>query len=166
MANTNKVTLRPFKHDDIETYRGWVNDPMIGRLIGRDTPVTKAEHRRWHFKLSHDENARVFAIEVNSKYIGNVWLYDIDKGNRKAEVRILIGAEQGSGYGTEAIYQITQYAFETHHLNRVYAYVFEYNKRAKEAFEAAGFVVEGLLKSDRFLNGKYVDTYIMAKVKE
>ena len=162
----NKVTLRPFTYDDIETYRGWVNDPQVGRLIGRDVPVTKEEHLHWYLRLMRDANAIVFAIEVKSQYIGNVWLYNIDRENKKAEVRILIGIEQGKGYGKKVIGVIADDAIKGLHLNRLYAYVFEYNKRAKKAFESAGFVVEGLLKSDRFLNGNYVDTYIMAKVKE
>jgi len=161
----HKITVRPFKHDDIETYRGWVNDPKIAKLIGRDTPVTKEEHEKWYLRLK-DEMAFVYAIEVNAQYIGNVWLYDVDFENVKAEVRILIGKEQGKGYGTQAINLIVKCAFERLNLNRLYAYVFDYNKRAKKAFESAGFVEEGLLKSDRFLNGEYVDTYIMARVNE
>jgi RimJ/RimL family protein N-acetyltransferase len=162
----NKITVRPFKHDDIETYRGWVNDPAIGRLLGRIEPVTKAEHERWYERLIDNINVRVFAIEVNSEYIGNVWLWNIEKAHRKAEVRIVIGLRQGQGYGTQALDIITKYAFGKMNLNRLYAYVFDYNKRAQNAFETSGFIKEGFLKSDRFINGEYVDTYIMARVKE
>ena len=160
------IKLRQFETSDLETYRGWVNDPNIGRMLGRVDLVTKAEHERWYERLIDNLNVRMFAVEVDSKYIGNVWLWNIEKMHRKAEVRIVIGAEQGKGYGAQALDVITNYAFEKLKLNRLYAYVFEYNKRAQDAFESSGFVKEGLLKSDRFLNGEYVDTYIMAKVKE
>ena len=160
------IKLRQFETSDLETYRGWVNDPKIGRLLGRIESVTKTEHERWYDNLMDNVNARVFAIETNYEYIGNVWLWNIEKMHRKAEVRIVIGAEQGKGYGAQALDLITKYAFEKMNLNRLYAYVFEYNKRAKNAFESSGFIEEGLLKSDRIINGEYVDTYIMAKVKE
>lgn len=160
------IKLRRFEYSDLETYRGWVNDPTIGRLLGRIGTVTKAEHERWYESLIDNINVRVFAIEANYEYIGNVWLWNIEKAHRKAEVRIVIGIMQGQGYGSQALDIITKYAFERMNLNRLYAYVFEYNKRAKSAFESSGFVEEGLLKSDRIINGEYVDTFIMARVKD
>jgi RimJ/RimL family protein N-acetyltransferase len=163
---SKEVKLRTFEKRDRETYRGWVNDPKIGALIGRSKPITRSEHREWYHKLVRDKNAVVFAIEVNSQYIGNVWLWDIDWLNRKAEVRILIGERHGLGFGTEALDLITKYAFEKLNLKRVYAYVFTHNKRAKCAFEQARFVVEGTMNSERFIDGGYVDTLIMARIKD
>lgn len=161
-----RVKLRSFRKEDIETYRGWVNDPKIGALVGRVSPVTVEEHTAWYTNLMANLNAIVYAITVDSKYIGNVELWNIDRSNRKAEIRILMGKSQGLGYGTEAISQVTKYGFATLKLKRVYAYVFTYNKRAQSAFMKAGFKVEGILKSERFINGKYVDTLIMARLKD
>ena len=161
-----EVKIRGFEHSDLETYRGWINDPKIGVLIGRSKPVTKWEHEKWYSDLMANRDAIAFAIEVNSQYIGNVWLWDVDWLNRKAEVRILIGERHGLGFGTEALELITEHAFDKLNLKRLYAYVFTHNKRAKGAFEQARFVVEGTLKSERFIDGGYVDTLIMARVKE
>jgi RimJ/RimL family protein N-acetyltransferase len=161
-----EIKLRGFEHSDLETYRGWVNDTKIGALIGRSKPVTQQEHEQWYSDLMTNRDALVFAIEVNSQYIGNVWLWDIDWLNRKAEVRILIGERHGLGFGTEALELITKHAFDKLNLNRLYAYVFTHNKRAKGAFEQARFQVEWTLKSERFIDGGYVDTLIMARLKE
>ena len=89
------IKLRPFRESDLETYRGWVNDPEIMRLAGRDRPVTEAEHKVWYCKLITDLNAAVFAIDVDGGYIGNVWLWNIDSLHQKAEVRIIIGKRHG-----------------------------------------------------------------------
>jgi len=161
----SQISLRSFLKDDIEIYRAWVNNPIIGKMVGRDELVTKKEHERWYYNLIDNINARVFAIEVDSQYIGNVWLWNIEKQHKKAEVRILMGLEHGKGYGTQALNQIAGLAFGKLNLNRLYAYVFDYNKRALCAFARAGFMVEGLLKSDRIINGEYVDAYIIARLK-
>jgi len=160
-----EVKLRSFERRDLETYRGWANDPKISLLIGRSKPITRSEHREWYHKLVRNRHAIVFAIEVNSQYIGNVWLWDIDWLNRKAEVRILIGERHGLGFGTEALDLISKYAFDKLNLKRLYAYIFTHNKRAKGAFEQARFNTEGRLASERFIDGGYVDTFIMARIK-
>jgi len=161
-----EIKLRSFEKRDIETYRGWVNDPQIAPLIGRSKPVTRSEHREWYHKLVRERHAVVFAITFKDKYIGNVWLWDIDWLNRKAEVRILIGESHGMGFGTMALEQITEHAFSKLNLKRVYAYVFTHNKRAKCAFEQARFNIEGIMKSERFIDGGYVDTLILARLKD
>jgi RimJ/RimL family protein N-acetyltransferase len=161
-----EINLRSFEKRDLETYRGWVNDPQIGSLIGRSKPITRSEHREWYYKLTRSSRTVVFAVEGNGKYIGNVWLYDIEWLHRKAEVRILIGESHGLGYGTIALEQIVQYAFTKLNLKRLYAYVFTHNKRAQCAFSNARFTIEGCLKSDRFIDGGYVDTFIMARLKD
>ncbi len=166
------VSLRPFEAGDLDTYRRWVNDPAIGDCIDRVRPVTAEEHRDWYSALLRNERAVVFAVDdpvgrSSSKYLGNVWLWDIDWRHRKAEVRILIGRDSctGSGYGTAAIRQVNDFAFGKLNLHRLYAYVLAHNTRAQRAFEKAGYCTEGVLREDRFMNGSFVDTLVMARLR-
>ena len=169
MYRGETVTLRPFEKEDLERYRQWINDASIGSLIDRALPVSGEEHQKWYSALLENNNAAVFAITAvwDACYIGNVWLWGIDWRHRKAEVRILIGDEdyQGKGLGTEAIELITTFAFTRLNLNRLYAYVLDSNVRAKKAFEKVGFSVEGVLKKDRFIDGKYQDVFLMGTVR-
>jgi len=161
-----EIVLRPFEKEDIETYREWINNPEIGELIDRNLPVSKYEHEIWYHKLIQNRDAVVFAIETidEHKYIGNVWLWDINWRHHKAEVRIVIGDSdyQGIGLGTDALKLITECAFTELNLNKIYAYVLCYNQRAKKSFEKAGFKIEGILKQERFINGEYHDVLIVA----
>lgn len=93
MYQGKMVILRPFEEEDLENYRGWVNDDEIARLVDRVLPVSREEHEKWYSALLENKNVVVFAIIAASDgcYIGNVWLWDIDWRHRKAEVRILVG---------------------------------------------------------------------------
>ena len=169
------LKLRPFGLQDLERYRGWINDPETARLMGRRSPdilITRDEHQRWYVSLVHDHilkgTAGVFAIEYSDTYVGNVWLWCIDHRNREAEVRIVLGstAERRKGIGTEALRSITRYAFAEMELSRLYAYVLTYNLWAKRAFEKAGFVHERTLTQERQVDGKYEDAYLMTLIRK
>ena len=159
--------MRPFELDDLDKYRQWVNDPVIGSLVDRVLPVTEMAHDAWYHNLMGNRNAVVFAVDTvdEQRYIGNVWLWNIDLWHRRAEVRILLGQDHGMGYGTDVLKQIVAFAFSKLDLHKLYAYVLSRNKRAVKAFARVGFVVEGTLKKDRFIDGDYRDVLLMALQK-
>lgn len=164
--------LIEFDYRNLQQYREWINDPETARLLGRwdyQRPVTVAEHWKWYRRMldcSLKGQARLFAIESNGAYVGNTWLWNIDEQDSKAEIRIVIGdtRRQNRGVGTRALELLTEYA-TTRQLGRLYAYVFAYNSRAVRLFEKAGFVLEGTLKRDRKVGGKWEDVHIMAITK-
>jgi len=171
----SSITLAPFDEGKLNTYLKWVNDPEIGALIDHVLPVTRTEHSQWHLRLISDADTVVFSIMSTSHkditetpvYIGNVWLVGINWRHRNAEVRILIGEKYmwGRGCGTKALDLITRFSFDSLNLHKVYAYVLEENERAVKAFRATGFTPEGVLRDDRFLNGKYKNVMLMAQLR-
>lgn len=162
------VSLRAFDRTHLEKTRQWVNDPELIRLLDRARPVSDLEHERWFTTLHERSDFVYFAIETNfdKRHVGNVWLSGVDWRHRKAEVRILIGDMNtvGRGLGTEAIELISSYAFDRLNLHKLYAYVLAVNPRAQRAFEKAGFVVEGILRNDRWTGNAYSDVSLLGKL--
>jgi RimJ/RimL family protein N-acetyltransferase len=162
------VSLRPFDRGHLGRTRDWVNHPELSRLLGRAVPVSDAEHERWFAAARAARDRVMFAIETNARkrHVGNIWLCNIDWRHRKAELRIVIGdaASTDRGLGTEAIGLLSAYARERLNLHRIYAYVLGTNPRALRAFEKAGFAVEGVLKDDRWSDGRYVDAYVVGRI--
>lgn len=161
MFKAKRVCLRPFEREDAEKYRRWVNDPEIVSLVDRVRPVTAEEHHRWYQTIISDPHCVIFAVEVLSdkRFVGCIWLYSIDDRHRHAELRILIGDKRhwGKGIGREAISLLTEFAFQKLSLHKLYAYVLATNKGALATFEKSGFAREGLLRQERYLDGKFVD---------
>lgn len=161
------LQLRPLDSRHLDATLRWVNDPAMMRLLGRRARVEPAEHRRWFEGLGQRTDCRYFAVETaGGTHVGNVWLWDIDLSDRKAEVRVLFGDDSGRnrGYGSAAIDAVSRVAFDELGLRRVYAYVFTTNPRAKRAFDKAGFREEGLLRHDRVVDGEPVDVWVLARL--
>jgi len=145
-----------------------MNEPDMMRLLGRHTRVDPDEHRQWFERLKNRDDCRYFAVEAveSADHLGNVWLWDINAVDRKAEVRVLFGDEaaRNRGFGTEALNMLADLAFGALRLRRLYAYVFATNPRAKRVFEKAGFTVEGVLRKDRWIADEFVDVYVLARL--
>jgi RimJ/RimL family protein N-acetyltransferase len=151
----------------VERTRRWANDPELMRLLNRAAPVSEAEHERWFAALAGCDDRHYFAIETSAgAHVGNVWLWDIDRRHRKAELRIVIGEPDGQnrGLGPTAIDLACAHAFEELDLHRVYAFVLSINPRAKRAFQRAGFQCEGVLRDERWLGDRYCDSYLLARL--
>ncbi|MBI3271861.1 MAG: GNAT family N-acetyltransferase [Planctomycetes bacterium] len=165
----DRLLLRGFEREDAELYRAWVNEPEIMDLVDRALPVTRLEHDRWYEALVTGRSNVVFALEAldRPRFVGVVWLADLEPRHRRAELRIVIGdrACWGKGYGREAIALLLRHAFEALNLHKVYAYVLATNPRAAKAFLAAGFAEEAVLKEDRFVRGRYVDVLRLAALR-
>jgi len=148
--------------------REWANDPELMRLMDRKQPVSPVEHEAWFASLPRRADCAYFAIETvdGRAHIGNVWLWDIDRRHRKAELRVVVGdrGARGKGLGAEAIDRLCRYAFEKLDLHRVYAYVLGINPSARKAFERAGFSLEGTLRDDRWAVDRFIDSYLLARV--
>ncbi len=169
MITGHTIVLRPFERRHMEETRAWANDPELMRLLDRARPISDVEHEKWFAALHDKTDCVYFAIETvkDARHIGNVWLWNIDSRHRRAELRILIGShtDHGRGAGTEAISLLCGYAFERLNLHKVYAYVLGINERARHAFERAGFVLEGTLHEDRWVNDAYTDVYLLGKLR-
>ena len=164
--SSGEVTLRPFERRHLASTLAWANDPELARLLDRARPIGAEEHERWFASLADRPDTQFFAIERAGRHIGNVWLADIDQRHGKAEVRIVLSpdaVEQGSG--AQALRLVTDHAFATLGLRRVYAYVLAFNPRAKRAFQKAGFALEGTLQADRFVNGEAIDVFVLGRVR-
>ena len=76
------------------------------------------------------------------------------------------GAFVGKGIVTEAVELIVNFAFEEIGLHRIEAYVSPENKSSIRVLEKAGFQQEGLLRKLLYINGKWVDHYMYARLEE
>jgi len=167
---STRVRITPLDERHLLATLTWANDPTLMRLLGRVKTVEPDEHQRWFVGLSARRDCRYFAIETidQGRHVGNIWLWDISRRHRRAEVRVVIGEPGGEnrGLGSEAIALVAEHAFNVLHLHRVYAYVLAFNDRARRAFEKAGFRSEGLLRSDRWTADGFVDVHLLGRLEE
>lgn len=163
------VRLRAYEKSDLEAVMKWINDEEVTSFLGGTLfrlPVSSvAEARYIEGNTDPASVNKVMVIETlaNPRYIGATDLHAIDWYNRHAEIGIVIGDKScwSKGYGSDAMRLMLRLAFDRLNLNRVSLRVFDYNGRAISSYEKCGFVREGVLRQDRFWNGRYYDTIAM-----
>jgi diamine N-acetyltransferase len=159
-----RLRLRAIERSDIPTFVRWLNDPEVIKHLLLYLPISQVQEERWFEAQLEDQNRRILGIEtLDGKLIGNIALEDINWKDRNAELGIVIGEKEywGTGYGTEAIITLLDFAFSQMNLHRVYLRVFEDNQRALHCYEKCGFKPEGRLREAHFGDGKYSDELVM-----
>ena len=165
------VTLRALEPSDMETLRGFHNDPDIARLVmGWSFPISSVDQQRWYERASVDPLNKRFAIDTpDHGFIGISTLTNIDLKYRSAFHGIMIGAKdiQGRGYGTDAVMATMRYAFEELGLERLDGEIVEFNEPSRRLYvEKCGWVVEGVRRRSVFRNSQWYDSLIVGILRD
>ncbi len=108
----------------------------------------------------------VFGIFKDDKYIGNIGLHDMKKPNNSAMIGYWLAEnEQGNGTMTDCVRALVDYGFNSLSLNRIYIYCADKNQKSRDVPKRLGFVLEGVLQDEEYLNGKYFDLVVYGILK-
>lgn len=99
----------------------------------------------------------IYNLETK-KFVGSCGFYDIDFRNQKASVSIAL---KEKGYGTEAMNLILDYGFIFLSLNKVSAYIYEYNKKSLNLFKKIGFKKVGEERAHIKIGEKFYGRVVM-----
>ncbi|GLI05476.1 aminoglycoside N(6')-acetyltransferase [Paenibacillus tyrfis] len=161
------IYLRPIEMDDLDDYYAYLSDPTTSRFTGTQKVFSRQTAANWIENISKPDSSRVdlmIVSQATDRLVGEVVLNDIDPVNRSANIRIAIAgqANQGKGYGTEAMLLMLHHAFGTLNLHRVELSVYAFNDRAIHVYEKLGFKREGVQRDYLYWNHQYHDAIIMS----
>lgn len=162
-----KISIREMTEDELPLKVKWANDIDVNRYVGFDHEITITETKKWFRKQLCDPNIKLFTIFYKKNAIGYLKLVKNERYDN-GELQITIGEKQhwGKGYGKVALIQFLKYCFYNEGLNKVYVYVYEWNKRAINLYTECHFAIEGRLrKHQKYFDGKYYDMLIMGIIK-
>lgn len=164
------VRLRGYEKSDAHAMLRWASDEDVTRWHGPpNLPASLAQMEKFiEMGSTPADTAKYFAIEtLDGKLVGDCGLRSIDWKCRKAEFFITIGEKQlwDKGYGSDALRVVTRLAFEKMNLNRLWLTVLVDNPRAVRCYEKCGFVREGHLRDESYVDGKYRDVILMALIR-
>ncbi len=165
-----RIYFREVRLDDVnENYYRWMNDSSVNDYLeSRFYPHSLKTLEDYVLSKLGDEQNVFFAIVLkgDNRHIGNIKLGPINAIHRFADIGIIIGETDcwGKGYGTEAILLMVDYAFNKLNLHKLTAGCYVNNKGSIKAFKKAGFLQEGIRKSQYYCKGKYVDDVLLGIV--
>ena len=164
------VRLRGYENSDADALVRWFSDEEVTRWLGpMNLPITRAKQEEFiEMAAASGGDAKYFAIEtLEGKLVGDTGLRKIDWKCRKAEFFITIGEKPlwDKGLGSDALRIVIRLAFEKMNLNRLWLTALMDNPRAVRCYEKCGFVREGLLRQESYVDGKYRDVFMMALLR-
>ncbi len=130
-------------------------------------PYTRAHAIDWLRHVRRQEPTCDFAIAAELELIGGVGVHVQDDVHRRsAEIGYWLGEPfWGHGIATHAVDAMTDYAFATYPLVRIYANVFEGNPASVRVLEKVGYEFEGRLRKSVYKDGKLLDQLIYGMVR-
>lgn len=158
-----QVVVRPFILSDLESMVRWNNDFEVEQYVDRCLPKTLPECQDWFEEHIPGRNYRLYAIEdEEGKVIGDLELDHICWRKKEAELRIRIGEKDywDQGYGSAALREVLNKAFDQLGLERVYLRVYAFNLRAIHCYKKVGFRKKAVLKRSSDRNWKEI--YLMS----
>lgn len=162
-----RLYLRALELEDYKISIRWRKDEDIWDMLGGTKYfVSEAYEKKWVENTIFNTNDLRLAICLceNDRYIGNVYMTDIDMIKRSCHSHVLIGEKDcwGKGYAREALLLAIDYMFKERNIHRIQANVLESNIQSLKMHEKCGYQLEGLMRDSIFKNGKFQNQYILS----
>lgn len=127
-----------------------INDEIAG---GKD--ITDPSADRVNFTVKNKRNGET---------IGIACIKDIDRQNGHAEIALGIGEEKNrlAGFGVDLMIVLLDIVFYDFGFEKCYTKINDNNALGLKSAFSFGFQAEGKLKNHTFIDGRYVDQWIMA----
>ena len=163
------IILRPIKLEDADMLCKWKNDEGTYMYLGGGyQPISPDQYGKWMDSIIDltGVNRRFIIESAQHKAIGIIGLYGINWIHRTCEVGAFIGEDsfKGKGYAGEAYLLLEEYAKKYLNLRKITLKAVADNVRAIAFWHKMGYTDAGVLKEERFINGKYCDLVIMEKM--
>ena len=151
-------TARPGDQTLLERLRA---DPEIDHFMGVD-PGSGLLWRQVFLGENSGSLADLVVTGRDDVPIGLISLWDRSIPHQAAELSIWIGdGHRNGGNGTEALRLTLRLAFGSMGLHKVYLRVLEYNTRAIRAYQKCGFLIEGTLRDEMKVQGRWYSLVYM-----
>jgi len=149
-------------NDIIERVRNWRNTEEIKKYMINDHYIDKNEHNIWIKNLRNKNTMKAWLIKYEKKYIGLVYLLNINYEQKTTDWGFYIAdkSERGKGIGSISLYKLIEYVFNEMKFNEMETIVLCNNTIIK-LYKKFGFKIEKKLKNYLLKNNKYIDVFVM-----
>jgi ribosomal-protein-alanine N-acetyltransferase len=161
-------TIRSWRTADVASVVRHANNAKIASQL-RDRfphPYTAGDARRFIEAVVAVRPVTTFAIDVNGEAVGGIGFSPgTDVERYSAEIGYWLGEPfWGRGIATEAVRIVSDYAFATCNVLRLFALPFADNERSTRVLEKAGYRREAVLRSSSVKGGVPRDQALYALI--
>lgn len=165
-----RIYLRPFQESDAELVYFGKNNTEVRETLFLFSPMTLEQVKEELSSWSRSREIALFTIcsRSNGEAVGQTAFVRIDLVSRAAVFYIAIydPAHWSKGYGNEATRLMCEYGFDILNLNRIQLHVACDNQHAVQAYQKAGYQIEGTLRQAMYHYDRYCDFYVMGILRQ
>jgi RimJ/RimL family protein N-acetyltransferase len=154
------LEIRLAEPGDIQMFEEWLQDSYGRHFL---LSCATAQQHRIEALMANVRNQLGIVALTDGTPIGAVAFLDIDRDQRRAELRKLIGVKsaRGKGYAEEATRLWVEYGLRRLGLEKIYVSTLQNHLSNIRLNESVGFHVEGVLRQEVLLNGARHDVLRM-----
>ena len=170
-----KIIFRPLEPSDAETLQKWYVDRNF-RLGYNEYASVELESIKQEIAVScgniKDPRVNKAIYMVERKYdrrpIGLAGLRSIDRRNGNAEIILGIGEKELrlAGYGVDILILLLDLVYYELGLEKAYYSINDNNGLGLRSAISFGFISEGKMRKQVFVEGNYVDLWLLGLLKE
>lgn len=159
---TERLTLRPFRKDDVEALYAYSKDEEVGRNAGWKPHESLLESSDiLHLVFLNQSSVWAIERQTDRRLMGSIGLIT-DSARQYGSARSLgyaLGIDYwGQGYMTEAVRAAVRFGFGQMGLDLISATCYPDNPASRRVLEKCGFQYEGVLhRAELLYNGQVKD---------
>ena len=162
------MELELFREEHLGAMAALLADPEVLRFTLLPVPVPDDFLPAWYGRYEQgrrDGTRELFAIVEDGEFLGTAMAPAIEAEARTLELGYMVApAARGRGVATQALRELTEWAFATHDALRLELRISVDNAASKRVAERAGYVREGVLRSVYFKQGLREDLEIWSRL--
>lgn len=162
--------MRPWHPDDASSLVKHANNPKVARNLrdGFPHPYSLADARKWLDIVVENQSDLILALEINGEAAGGIGIHaGKDVYSYNGEIGYWLSEIYwAKGIMTEAVGILVDHAFMHTKWLRLFATIFESNTPSMRILEKCGFRHEATHKQVVMKEGKLLDEYLFALLKE
>ena len=164
--------LRELQKKDMQIITSWRNDPELISFLGAPFRYINPDvDEKWFDNYMANRSTTIrcaIVTELEDTILGLISIASINQLNQSGVLHIMIGDKnnRGKGIGYFAVTEMINHAFLNLNLHRIELDVLASNIAAQKLYEKCGFVKEGTRRQAVFKQGKYIDMYVYAILRE
>ncbi|MBS2967819.1 GNAT family N-acetyltransferase [Metabacillus sp. KIGAM252] len=165
-----KIFFKPLRIDDVQEMHLYASDRDVSRFIGWNL-MNSLEETSAHIETMlrrESEGTHLYASiaeKSTQKMIGTAMIFNFDRDANHAEIGYVLHKNHwGKGFGTEAVALMSDFAFKSLNLHKLYARVVHANVGSGRILEKNRYALEGRLKDHYFIEGMYYDALLFGKI--
>ena len=154
----SKIQLIPLSISHLDNIMTWINDKeSLHYFATMKKRITREEELLFIKKMIDSCTDIVYSMFLDDVYIGQCSVNNIYWPARNGRLFIYIKKEHRlKGLGPDCMNEILRIIFDILDLHKLWL-IIRNNNKSKEWYKSIGFIEEGLLKDEYFVNGKFYD---------